>query len=86
MNKSDLPIPIYQLAFLQAYLYEIFSLEGRCEKNFENAEWYLKEKFTDKEVDSILEFFNSFGLKCDCDIIHKLDLREILDDQLKFHN
>ena len=86
MNKSELPIPIYQLAILQAYLYEIFSLEGRCEKNFENAEWYLKEKFTDKEVDSILEFFSSFGLKCDCDIIHKLDLREIIDGQLKFHN
>jgi hypothetical protein len=86
MKKSELPLPLYNLAFLQAYLYQIFSLEGTCKKNFEHTEWYLKEKYSEAEVESIVGYFKSKGLKCDCDVIHKLDLREIMDGQLKFHN
>ncbi len=86
MYKSELPILIHQLALLQAYLYEIFVGEKKCENNFKYSIWYLKEKFSDKKVDSVLEFFKSYGLKCDCDIINKFDLREILDEKMNFHN
>jgi len=37
MKKSELPIPVYEIAFLQAYLYELFSLEGHCEQNFDRT-------------------------------------------------
>lgn len=86
MTKKNLPIPIHQIAFLQAYLYEIFSSGKKCKKNFQHTEWYLKEKFTDKEVELVFDFFNSYGLKCDCDIINKFDIKEIVDGQMKFHD
>ena len=48
MIKNGLPIPIQQLAFLQAYLYEIFSAEKQCESNFKYTEWYFGENYSDK--------------------------------------
>jgi len=68
-------LPIHQLAFLQAYLYEIFSTEKKCEENFKHTEWYLNENFSGKDIEQIIKFFNKEGLNCDCDIIKKLDLR-----------
>ena len=86
MLKLELPIPIHQLALLQAYLYEIFVGEKRCEKDFKYTKWYLKENFTNKQIDSIFEFLKSYGFKCDCDIIKKLDLSEISDGIIHLHN
>jgi len=86
MTKTELPILIHQLAFLQAYLYEIFGGEKKCENNFKHTKWYLKENFTDKKIDLILEFFNSYGLKCDCDILKKFDLKNYSSVTLNFHS
>jgi len=86
MKKSELPIPVYEIAFLQAYLYELFSLEGHCEQNFDRTVWHLKEKHTDEEVKSVIKFFKDRGLKCDCDVIRKLDLREISKQKVGFHD
>jgi len=85
MIKSQLPIPIYQLALLQAYLYEIFSSEKECQKNFKYTEWYLNENFHQDEIEKIIDFFNKEGLSCDCGIIKKLDLRAYSNGILNFH-
>ena len=85
MEKLELPIPIHQLAFLQAYIYQVFTLEIDCKKDFRNSEWFLKENHTDEEVNSIIEFFRSQGFKCDCDIINKFDLRELSKGVLVSH-
>ena len=85
MKISELPMPIYKLAFLQAYLYQIFSLEGTCKKNFEHTEWYLKDKLTENEVETIMDFFRSNGMTCDCDIINKMNLKEISKEIFGFH-
>ena len=86
MIKNDPPIPIHQLAFLQAYLYEIFNEESKCENSFKHTEWYLKENFSQKEIESTIIFLKGRGLSCDCDIIKKLDLKDILKDKLNFHD
>ena len=86
MKKSEVPIPIHEIAFLQAYLYKIFSLEGYCKQNFERTEWHLKEIHKDEEVKSIIDFFRSNGLKCDCDVIRKFDLRDISEGKIEFHD
>lgn len=86
MSKLELPIPIHQLAFLQAYLYEVFSAEKKCENNFKHTEWYLKENFSGKEIEHILTFFKKKDVSCDCDIIKKLDLRHISDGIWHSHN
>ncbi len=86
MKKSELPIPIHRLAYLQAYLYQIFTLDSNCKKNFNYTKWYLKEKQTDEEVNATINFFKSIGLKCDCDIISKFDLKEISKGIIKSHN
>jgi|GEM_PF-1346606 hypothetical protein len=85
MTKNDVPIPIYKLAFLQAYLYEIFSTEKKCEKNFKYTVWYLHENFSENEIDRIINFFNEQGINCDCGIIKKLDLKEYSDGRINFH-
>lgn len=85
MKKSDLPLPIHEIAFLQAYLYEIFSIEGRCNQNFDKTEWHLKETHKEEDVKTIIEYFKDRGLKCDCDLIRKFDLREISKEQINFH-
>lgn len=86
MAKLELPVPIHILAFLQAYLYEIFSAEKQCESNFKYTEWYFGENYSDKEVEVVIEFFKDFGVKCDCDVIRKLDLREISEGIINYHN
>lgn len=86
MNTNDLPIPIHRLAFLQAYLYQVFTLEDQCKKSFENTEWYLNEEYNDKEVSSIIDYFKKNGLECDCDIIHKFDLQDVSKDIIKTHS
>lgn len=86
MSKLELPIPIHQLALLQAYLYEIFGGEKECEKNFKYTKWYLKENFSDLEIEEIMKYFALQSLSCDCDILNKLDLKVILNSKMKFHN
>lgn len=86
MIKKELPIAIHQLALLQAYLYEIFSTEKKREKNFKYTEWYLRDNFSAEEVDEITKFFKDKGMNCDCDILKKLELRELAEDKIKFHN
>jgi len=51
MAKAGLPIRIHKLALLQAYLYEIFSTEKECKKNFRYTEWYLNENFSKKDIE-----------------------------------
>ena len=86
MIKPELSIPINKLAFLQAYLYQIFFLEKHCENNFKHTEWYLKENFTQAEIQNILNLFSQLGLKCDCDLINKFDLRNFTNGKIKFHH
>jgi len=86
MTNLDLPMQIYELAFLQAFLYQIFTTESTCNKNFNNTEWYLNDKYTHAEVNSIINFFKNNGINCDCDIIYKIDLKHILKNTLKSHN
>lgn len=57
MKKSELPIPVHRLAYLQAYLYQIFELENNCKKNFDSTKWYLQEKHSDEEVKATIDFF-----------------------------
>ena len=86
MTKIELPIPIHQLALLQAYLYEIFGGEKKCKKNFKYTKWYLKENFSEMELESIFIFFKEKELYCDCDVIKKLDLKDYSIDNLNFHS
>ena len=86
MTKNELPIPVHKLALLQAYLYQIFSFEKHCENSFKNTEWYLKEKFTDAEIQDVLNLFSRLGLKCDCDVINKLDLKIFTNGMSEFHH
>lgn len=85
MENIELPIPIHELAFLQAYLYGVFSSKMQCKKNFNHAEWFLNEKHTDEEVTEIKNFFRNNGIECDCDIIYKFDLRDKSKDVIKKH-
>jgi hypothetical protein len=86
MNNVKLPIPIHEVAFLQAYLYEVFSFEGHCNQNFKRTEWHLKQSHSDEEIKSIIEFFKGRGLKCDCDILQKFDLREFSKAVVSYHS
>lgn len=86
MTKHRLPVPVYRIALLQAYLFEIFASNKKCEENFKYTEWYLTQNFSEEEIEKMLKFFNESELKCDCDIITKIDLRELSDDLIKFHN
>ncbi len=82
---KNIPLPIHQLALLQAYLYEVFSYEKQCEKSFDNAEWYLRDKHNEEKVKSIFDFFRSKNINCDCDIINKIDLRD-LSSRINYHH
>jgi hypothetical protein len=86
MIKSELPIPIHHLALLQAYLYEIFGGEKKCEKNFKYTKWYLKGNFSDPVVEEVMNFFRNGDLTCDCDILKKFDLRDLSNRKINFHN
>jgi len=85
MTKNELPVPIYRLALLQAYLYEIFTTEKRCEKDFRYTDWYLTQNFSKKEIEQIIQFFINEGIQCDCGVIKKLDLKDFSDGTLNFH-
>lgn len=85
MANERLSIPVHQLAFLQAYLYEVFSTEKRCEENFKHTEWYLNENYSEKDAEQIIKFFNEEGLNCDCDLLKKLDLQKLYGESLNFH-
>lgn len=86
MKGTPPPIPVHQLALLQAYLYEVFAYEKQCHKNFSNSEWYLRQKHNEEVVNSILEFFRSNNINCDCDIINKFDIRKYVDSLLHYHH
>ena len=86
MTKTEAPIPIHHLALLQAYLYEIFGGEKKCEKDFKYTKWYLEENFSKKTIEQIIKFFNQEGLNCDCDVIKKLDLRNYSNNNLNLHS
>lgn len=77
MKSVKIPIKENDLTFLQAYLYKTFSLENRCNDNFDYTEWYLKERYSQEEINAIVNFFKGKGINCDCDIINKLELGEI---------
>ncbi len=85
MIKNKLPIPVYRLALLQAYLYEIFTTEKRCEQNLKYTDWYLTQNFSEKDIEKIFQLFKYKGIKCDCDVIKKLDLKELSKNILNFH-
>ncbi len=86
MTKTEAPIPIHHLALLQAYLYEIFGGEKKCEKDFTYTRWYLKEKFLLKDIEMVIAFFKEKGIGCDCDILKKLNLQNLSNGKLNFHN
>lgn len=77
--------PVHHLAFLQAFLYEIFSSSKKCENNFKYTEWYLEENFSVNEINLFHDFFRSKEVKCDCDVLKKIDIRELLDESYNFH-
>jgi hypothetical protein len=85
MTKSKLPIPIYKFALLQAYLYEIFIAEKRCEQNLNHTEWYLAKDFSEEKIEEIVKFFNNEGIQCDCDVINKLELKDFSEGILNTH-
>ena len=85
MTKLSPPIPIYQLALLLAYLYEIFTAEKSCEQNFRHSRCYLTKNFSEEKIEEIIKFFNNKSIKCDCDVIKKLDLKDFSVDTLSFH-
>lgn len=85
MAKTDLPISIHRLALLQAYLYEVFSNETKCEENFKYTEWFLNENFSKTETNNLLQFLSEKEVVCDCDILKKIDLRELSPNQFEFH-
>lgn len=69
MIKINPLVPENELVFLQAFLHKAFSIENRCNDNFENTVWYLGERYSDDEVDLIIDYFKERGIKSDCDII-----------------
>jgi hypothetical protein len=85
MIKDDLPLTIYQLALLQAYLYEVFGGGKVCEKDYKFTRWYLKEKHPGIDIEQIIEKFKKNKLNCDCDILKKLDLQKMYAESLTFH-
>ena len=85
-NSMELPIPIQEIAFLQAYLYGVFTSDNKYNKNFNHTEWYLNAKYKDDEVTSIKTYFRNNGIECDCDIINKFDIRDISKGLIKTHD
>lgn len=83
---KNIPIATHQIAFLQAYLYEVFGFENQCKKSFENSEWYLKEKHNEEDVKLIFDYFRFKNINCDCDIINKIDLRDFSKSDTNYHH
>lgn len=59
---------------LQTYLLEIFSHAKKCAHNFENTEWYLNQKLDEKSKKEIMDFFKSSDIKCDCEVLNKIEI------------
>lgn len=76
MKRINQLIPEIELTFLKVHLHKTFSLENRCKDNFESTAWYLGERYSDEEVDLIIDYFEEIGIKCDCDILNKLELEK----------
>lgn len=70
---------------LQTYLEQIVSIENKRKDDFSYTEWYLKEKYSENEVYAIINFFKGSRVKCDCDVIKKVDLKELSKGTLNFH-
>ncbi len=85
MKSTNLPMQIHELAFLKAYLYELFTSANVCQNNFHHTNWYLKDKYSDDEIEKIKNHFILKNINCDCDIIFKLDLRRELKTIKSFH-
>lgn len=85
MIKDKIPVPVYRLALLQAYLYEIFTTEKRCEQNLKHTDWYLTQNFSEKDIEKIFQLLKYKEIQCDCDVIKKLDLKELSKGILNFH-
>ncbi len=84
--NDDLPIKIHQIAFLQAYLYQIFSDGKSCQKSFKYTKWYLKDKYDEPEINNIIDLFKSEGINCDCDLINKFDLKNYTANYSDMHD
>ncbi len=71
MDKNKQPVSKNDIIMLQAYLEQIVSIENKCKENFAHTEWYLQEKYSDDEVNTIINFFKVSGAQCDCDLVKK---------------
>lgn len=76
MDVTKENINLANIAFLQAYLIEVFSYEQECEKNFKHTEWYLDQKYENEEKELYLRFIKERGATCDCDVIKKIILNK----------
>ena len=75
MKQLDERINLADIAFLQAYLISIFQYENECAKDFNHTEWYLNQKLSRELKEIYMDFIKSRGAKCDCDVLHKIDLK-----------
>lgn len=84
--KKDLPIEIHQIAFLQAYLYQVFSDGKSCQKSFKYTQWYFKDKYDESSINDIIDFFRSEGVNCDCELINNFNLKDYTSDYSDMHD
>lgn len=73
MNKNKQPVSKENIMLLQAYLEQVVSIENKCKDDFAHTEWYLLEKYSEAEVNAIINFFKEKGIKCDCDLVKKFN-------------
>jgi hypothetical protein len=73
MSKNKPPVSDSEIRMLQAYLDQIVSIENKCKDDFSYTEWYLEEKYSEDEVNAIINFFRENGVKCDCGILKKFN-------------
>jgi hypothetical protein len=76
MDLTKEKVNLADIAFLQAYLIEMFEFEHNCEQSFKHTEWYLDQKFNEEEKEMYFSFLKERGAKCDCDVIKIIDLRK----------
>lgn len=73
MRKNKQPVSEDDIMLLQTYLEKVVSIENKCKDDFSHTEWYLLEKYSQDEVNAIINFFKENGVKCDCDIVNKFN-------------
>ena len=76
MSAIKEKINLADIAFLQAYLLEMFEFENECEQNFKHTKWYLQQKFDDELAELYLTFIKEHGATCDCDVIRKINIKK----------